>query len=271
MSDPVDPNLPPPHLPCGDDATLIWLETPETGCPTASDWQFAEAEQPVRTPGRSWTTMPAASSVPWRITTLAAVIGITVGVCGTLLFIRGGGHESAVGNSRPATFGELSRGLQGGVGDAATTPPIEKEATPNEGMVDRRVCGVDLGAPAVIDAVKQLPPFSDTGWEWSVDPSGFKGNYTPCSALSTVLVMPQSATGSSPVIALMFHDGGYVGTATTPHGFTTVNVSRTTDDTVVLDYKLPGECNACPPAGIVSVRYQWQGDHIEMLDPPPPY
>ncbi|WP_202915136.1 MULTISPECIES: hypothetical protein [unclassified Mycolicibacterium] len=32
----------------------------------------------------------------------------------------------------------------------------------------------------------------------------------------------------------------------------------------------PGTCNACPPSAVTSVRYRWQGDHVSMLDPPPP-
>ena len=43
-----------------------------------------------------------------------------------------------------------------------------------------------------------------------------------------------------------------------------------TGDMVVLNYKTPGECNACPPAAATSIRYQWRGDHMEVLDPLPP-
>ncbi|MFC7676438.1 LppP/LprE family lipoprotein [Mycolicibacterium sp. GCM10028919] len=96
------------------------------------------------------------------------------------------------------------------------------------------------------------------------------GNFDRCATLSTALVSVEGATGSSPITALMFHRGKYLGTATyEAYGFTSLNAARTTDDTVVLNYKTPGACNACPPAGITSVRYQWQGDHVEMLDPAP--
>jgi hypothetical protein len=132
-------------------------------------------------------------------------------------------------------------------------------------------CGVNLAAPQVVAAVQQLPPYPGTGWEWNANPRSFEGNFNQCATLSTALVTVQRGTGSSPVTALMFHNGDYLGTATSEaYGFTTLDPARTTDDTVVLDYKLPGACNACPPAGVTSVRYQWQGDHVEMLDPPPP-
>jgi hypothetical protein len=73
------------------------------------------------------------------------------------------------------------------------------------------------------------------------------------------------------VQALMFHRGQYLGTGTSKaYGFTSLNSARTTDETVVLDYAMPGVCDACAPASVTSVRYQWQGDHVQMLDPPPP-
>lgn len=69
---------------------------------------------------------------------------------------------------------------------------------------------------------------------------------------------------------MMFHRGEYLGTATLePRGFTRFDDQRTTDDTVVLDYDTPGECTACAPAATDPVRFQWQGDHVVMLDPMP--
>lgn len=130
-------------------------------------------------------------------------------------------------------------------------------------------CGVDLDAPEIVQAARSLPPYPGTDWRWSGDQSVF-GNFDRCATLSTALVSVEGATGSSPITALMFHRGEYLGTATyEAYGFTSLNAARATDDTVVLNYKTPGACNACPPAGVTSVRYQWQGDHVEMLDPAP--
>lgn len=132
-------------------------------------------------------------------------------------------------------------------------------------------CGVNLASPQVIDAVHSLPPYPGMGWAWSAEPQTFEGNFNPCATLSTALVTVEGATGSSPITALMFHNGTYLGTATSKaYGFTSLDPDRTTDDTVVLDYKTPGACNACAPASMTSVRYQWQGDHVAMLDPAPP-
>jgi hypothetical protein len=143
------------------------------------------------------------------------------------------------------------------VGTGAAAPPTS--------------CGVNLGAPQVIQAVRSLPPYEGTDWAWSVDQATFGGNFNPCATLSTALVTVEGATGSSPITALMFHDGTYLGTATSKaYAFTSLNERRTTDDTVVLNYKDGRNvCTACE-APVNSVRYQWQGDHVAMLDLAPP-
>ena len=78
------------------------------------------------------------------------------------------------------------------------------------------------------------------------------------------------ATRSSPEQALLFHDGSYVGTATSKaYGLVSLNTARTTDDTVALNYKDPNSSAGDANVTIVTVRYQWQGDHVAMLDPAP--
>jgi hypothetical protein len=131
-------------------------------------------------------------------------------------------------------------------------------------------CGVELNAPQIAQAIRTLrPAFRDGDALWNSAPYG--GNFDPCATLSTALVTVERATGSSPSHALFFHYGEYLGTATwEPYPFTELNTAQTTDDTVVLDYK-DGRyvCTACE-GPINVVRYGWTGDHVEMLDPPPP-
>jgi hypothetical protein len=134
----------------------------------------------------------------------------------------------------------------------------------------RSQCGVNLEAPQIPSAVKSLgPAFRTMNVAWASMP--YDGNYDPCATLSTALVTIEHATGSSPNQALFFHYGEYLGTATWyPYAFTSLDKQQTTDDTVVLDYKDGRDvCTAC--AGPVNaVRYQWTGDRVQMLDPPPP-
>lgn len=153
---------------------------------------------------------------------------------------------------------------------AAAPSPVAQTpaAAPPPAGPPSPTCGPDE-ATALQSALAKLPPEPVTGRGWQNTPIG--SDYNPCADLSAILVIIQGGTASSPVQALMFHRGTYLGTGTSKaYGFTSLNSARSTNDTVVLDYKTPGECNACAPAAVTSVRYQWQGDHVEMLDPAPP-
>ena len=141
-------------------------------------------------------------------------------------------------------------------------------AEPNSG------CGPDQ-ATAVQSAISQMPPpqiAATTGAHWSsyVEPGG--SNYDPCVDLSTVLITVDHATGSSPIQALMFHRGTFLGTGTAKdYSFISLNRTASNDNTVALDYKDGRNvCTACP-GPITTVRYQWQGDHVVILDPAPPW
>ena len=147
----------------------------------------------------------------------------------------------------------------------ALSIPQQAQAAPAQG------CGVNLAAPEIQAAINSVPLVPD-GWPWARDPRSFEGNYNPCATLSTALITVQMATRSSPEQALLFHDGSYVGTATSKaYGLVSLNSARTSDDTVVLNYKdlksSAGDANVT----VITVRYQWQGDHVAMLDPPPPW
>lgn len=132
-------------------------------------------------------------------------------------------------------------------------------------------CAVNLNAPEIQTALASVPALPQASpWDHnakSFDPSS---NYNPCATLSTVIITVTGATGSSPDLAMMFHKGSYVGVATLKaFAFTSLNAAKTTDDTVVLDYKDGREvCTACP-GPTTTVRYQWQTDKVVMLDPAP--
>jgi hypothetical protein len=146
---------------------------------------------------------------------------------------------------------------------AACMPMI---ATPS--ATAEPTCGPDQ-ADALRLAFAQLPFEPLTGAKWDSTP--VDSNYDACAQLSTILVTTEGGTGSSPVQALLFHRGEYLGTGTSKaYGFTSLDAAASTGDTVVLTYKVPGECNACTPAAMHSARYQWNGDRAVMLDPPPP-
>lgn len=136
------------------------------------------------------------------------------------------------------------------------------------GAAAEPTCGPDQD-DALRLAFARLPFEPLTGAKWDTTP--VDSNYDPCAELSTILVTTEGGTGSSPVQALLFHRGQYLGTGTSKaYGFTSLDAAASSGDTVVLTYKVPGECNACTPAAIHSARYRWNGDRAVMLDPPPP-
>lgn len=131
-------------------------------------------------------------------------------------------------------------------------------------------CGVDLSSQTIRDAIATLPVEPVTHTTWDTDPASFEGNFNPCATLSTAIITIQGATGSSPNQALMFHSGHYLGTATSKaYGFTSLAPKATTNDTVALNYKTPGSCNACSDGTVTQVEFHWDGTHVVMIGNPP--
>lgn len=130
-------------------------------------------------------------------------------------------------------------------------------------------CGPSA-SQALNSALSQVPLDPAFGVPWSSAP--VDSNFDSCANLSAIVVTIEGGTGSSPEQALMFHRGQFLGTGTLKsYPFTAIDHAASTDDTVILSYKDGRNvCTACAGPRL-SVRYQWQGDHVEMLDPPPPW
>jgi hypothetical protein len=139
-------------------------------------------------------------------------------------------------------------------------------ASPAAGAQPAPECGPDQAtAMEPVLALLRPEPWTDKPW----NPNPVAANYNPCADLSTVLLTIDGARPNSPVQALMFHRGQYLSTATyKAYPYTTLDTAGSTGDTVVLDYKTPAVCDGCD-SEVTSVRYQWQGDHMAMLDPGP--
>ncbi len=151
-----------------------------------------------------------------------------------------------------ATVLALGAGLAGSIGRVA---PASAQCGPDE-------------ASAVWTALAQLPPERVTGRRFASGP--LESNYDPCADLSTVLVTIEGATGSSPVQALMFHRGEFLGTGTwKAYGFTSLDREASTPDTVVLRYRWGQSCTAYDDGNVTTVRYHWDGSRVVMLDPAP--
>ncbi|RUP00894.1 MAG: LppP/LprE family lipoprotein [Mycobacterium sp.] len=128
-------------------------------------------------------------------------------------------------------------------------------------------CGPDE-AGALSAALGQVPPDRKTGKQWDRTPKA--SNYNACADLSAIVVTVQDATGSSPDLALMFHRGAFVGTATPrAYPFTALEAPASTNDIVVLTYRTQQSCSTCTDGVLTTVGFQWKGEKVQMLDWPP--
>jgi hypothetical protein len=117
-------------------------------------------------------------------------------------------------------------------------------------------------------ALATVPPDRKTGRQWDRKPES--SNYNPCADLSAIVVTVQDATHSSPDLALLFHRGVFVGTAT-PNAFpfTDLEEAASTDDVVVLTYRARQSCDVCTDGTLTTVGFQWKDGKVHMLDTPP--
>jgi len=148
-----------------------------------------------------------------------------------------------------------------------TPPPVATTITITTTTLPRVNCGVDLHSPTVSRAVELVEPTA----MYPLDPDNAWGNFDPCAELSVALVPTAMGTGSSPVEALMFHEGEYVDKATpTGVGYLGFNRDKTTEDTVVLIFRATtGSCGGCDDGTYDDVRFQWRNGRVVALDPIP--
>ncbi|OBK14001.1 LppP/LprE family lipoprotein [Mycobacterium asiaticum] len=145
-----------------------------------------------------------------------------------------------------------------------TTAPAPTSAA---GSAPTGPCGPDQAA-ALAAALAKVPPDRKTGKRW--DPKALSGNYDPCAELSGVVVTVRDATRSAPDLALLFHRGDFVGTATpNAYSFTELEAPASNGKTVVLTYRTGQSCDSCPDGTLTTVGYQWRDDKVQMLDTPP--
>ncbi|WP_205874939.1 LppP/LprE family lipoprotein [Mycobacterium camsae] len=196
------------------------------------------------------TTRPGAERpTPRRAVWLVAALAALVCLSAVAVFAFGGDDRGA----RKATSAPSSN-------PGASSAPSTGNAPPT-------ACGPDE-ATALSAALGQVPPDRKTGKPW--DRKASSGNYNACADLSAIVVTVQDGTNSSPDLALMFHRGAFVGTATPrAYPFTELEAPASTNDIVVLTYRTQQSCSTCTDGTLTTVGFQWQGDKVQMLDWPP--
>lgn len=150
---------------------------------------------------------------------------------------------------------------------ARPAPPASSAPARSSPAGDAPPCGPDEAA-ALSSALSQVRPDPATHKQWDRNPRS--SNYEPCADLSAIVLTVQDGTGSSPDLALMFHRGAFVGTATgQPYPFTELEGPASTGDIVVLTYRTRQSCSTCTDGTLTTVGFQWTGDRVQMLDRPP--
>ncbi|SON60563.1 Putative lipoprotein LprE [Mycobacterium simulans] len=196
------------------------------------------------------TTPPPAESPLGRIRWVvgAVVVLVCVAAVAVVMFTGKDRGRPGANPTSPAT--------------TAASPPATTSTAANTAP-----CGPDQ-ATAVSAALAKIPPDTKTGQPWNPTPES--SNYGPCDDLSAVVVTVQDATRSSPDQALMFHRGTFVGTATPKaYPFTKIEEPASTVDLVVLTYRSRQSCDTCDDGTLTTVGFEWQGDHVQVLDPLP--
>jgi hypothetical protein len=150
----------------------------------------------------------------------------------------------------------------------ATTPSAPAPSpTPTAAPTpEPAACGPASGQEAAASGIAALPaPAGLESAVWDAANADYSG-YDPCADLSWSLVTLEYATVSSPTAVLLFHDGSYLGTATSKaYGFTP-SVERTADDAIAVTYRFPqgDEANA-DAAGRATATFTWNAE-TESVD-----
>lgn len=145
---------------------------------------------------------------------------------------------------------------------SSTSQPSETTAEP--------ACGTALPASEFEALTRKMPPARDSsgtemGWDWDAK-SADTATYDPCAALSWVTYPIEGATGSSPFIIALFHEGKYIGVATrVAFGFFP-KVQRLNDSTlkVTYTYNKGLESNAGASGRAVST-FTWDDSAAKVL------
>lgn len=169
----------------------------------------------------------------------------------TVLLAGCGSGDSTVAKTPQASTTSTTAASSPPVSPPGTTPPPPSSAPPDP-------CAVNLAAPAVAQAVSELPRDPRSGQGWNPEP--LAGNYNECAQLSAVIVKANTNAGNPNTRAVMFHLGKYIPTGVPDtYGFNGIDSAQSTGDTVALAYAggMPGLQSV--------VRFRWNGNGVELI------
>lgn len=162
---------------------------------------------------------------------------------------------------------------------APTTGEAAADATPSSDATTEQEpqCSGVPAQQAVENNIGQIEPYDggtpSARYEWST--SWFNAdNYDDCAGLSAIVITIESATASSPCHIMLFHNGEFVGTATSEaYGFEP-SIQRVDDSTLQVTYVWPGpgDSNAYPTeSSVATFTYDDATDSVSMSGELPSY
>ncbi len=208
---------------------------------------------------------------------LSAALMLLLGACSAPVIPQAQPTHSEIAVSSSATASTsatLTPEEAKSVAPTKPAPTVTKSSKPAQST-----CGPKLTPSALTKLATKLPaPKISTGeimdWKWDAD-SADPSTYDECAALSWITFPIEGATGSSPYIIALFHEGKYLGVATrTTFGFFP-QVERIDDARLQVTYAYAknGEANAGASGRAVST-YSWDknaGSVKHRGDFPPGY
>ena len=176
--------------------------------------------------------------------------GSAAGVALTVLLAGCGSGDSTVAKT-PQASTTNSVAPSSSTGSPSAAPPPPPSPPPPD------PCAVNLAAPAIAQAVSDLPRDPRSGQGWNPEPVA--GNYNECAQLSAVIVKANTNAQNPNTRAVMFHLGKYIPTGVPDtYGFNGIDAAQSTGDTVALAYS--------GGLGLQSVvRFRWNGNGVELI------
>ena len=188
-----------------------------------------------------------------------AVVVTASGCTGGTSALRETSTDATAATSAPSTDSTPS------AAGTPTSPPAAGTATGS--------CGPTNGEPAAAGGIASLPePAGLEGAEWDAANADYTG-YDPCAALSWSVVAPIDSTPSSPYAVLLFHDGSYLGTATTEQYAFSPEIERTSEETIAVTYRYAqGDDANADPSGRTEAAFTWNetAQRVDMTGSTPP-
>lgn len=161
------------------------------------------------------------------------------------------------------------------VTETVTAPPSDaaSASTPTPTPTPTPTCGPSSGAAAAADGIAALPlPAGLEDAKWDAANADYSG-YDACAPLSWSVVTLDRATAGSPYAILLFHQGAYLGTATSEQYAFQPTVERQSDSAIVVTYTYvkADEANA-DASGRTTATFTWNDEtgRVEMTGDTPP-